>query len=72
MLTVSRHADQQTLLKAALLASVPVDAHDGAVLILKALFILDVLLDTPPEETLVERQEMRKSDRDEQQGVQQG
>lgn len=65
MLTVSRHADQQTLLKAALLASVPVDAHDGAVLILKALLVLDVLLDAPPEETLIERkrQEMSKSDR---------
>ena len=51
-LTVSRHPHHQAFLKAALLAAVPVDPHDGAALVLKALLVLDVLLDTPPEEAL--------------------
>lgn len=51
-LTISGHAHEQTLLKTALLASVPVDAHDGTAFVLKALLILNVLLNAPPEETL--------------------
>lgn len=51
-LTVAGHADQQALLEAALLAAVAVDADDGAVLILQALLVLDVLLDAAAEEPL--------------------
>lgn len=50
--SVSGHADSQTLLKATLLTAVPVDPHDGAVLHLKTLLVLDVLLDASPEEAL--------------------
>lgn len=32
VLTISGHADSQTLLEPTLLAAVPVDPHDGAVL----------------------------------------
>lgn len=52
ILTVSRHSHHQAFLEAALLASVAVDSHDGAVLVLKALLVLDVLLNAPPEEAL--------------------
>lgn len=52
ILTVSGHPHQQAFLEAALLAAVPIDSHDGAALVLKALLILDVLLDAPSEETL--------------------
>lgn len=51
-LTVSGHPHHQTLLEAALLAAVPVDPHDGAALVLKALLVLDVLLDASTEKTL--------------------
>lgn len=51
-LTITGHADCQTLLEATLLAAVPVDADNVAGLILQALFVLDVLLNTAPEETL--------------------
>lgn len=51
-LTVTRHADQQALLEAALLAAVAVDADDRAVLVLEALLVLDVLLDAAAEEAL--------------------
>lgn len=51
-LTISGHADCQALPEAALLAAVPVDPDDGAVLHFKTLLILDVLLDAPPEKTL--------------------
>lgn len=34
------------------MASVPVDAHNGTAFVLKALLILNVLLNAPPEETL--------------------
>ena len=47
-----RSPHHETLLEAALLATVPVDPHDGAALVLKAFLILDVLLDTPSEEAL--------------------
>jgi len=52
VLTVSGHAHHQTLLEATLLAAVAVDAHDGAAVILKALLVLDVLLDAPSKEAL--------------------
>lgn len=52
ILTVSGHPHHQAFLKAALLAAVSVDPHDGAALVLKALLILDVLLDAPSEEAL--------------------
>lgn len=52
ILTVSGHPHHQTLLEAALLAAVPVDPHDGAALVLKALLVLDVLLDASTEKTL--------------------
>ncbi len=52
ILTVSGHSHHQAFLEAALLAAVPVDPHDGAALVLKALLILDVLLDASPEEAL--------------------
>lgn len=51
-LTITGHADQQALLEAALLAAVAVDADDGAVLVLEALLVLDVLLDAAAEEAL--------------------
>lgn len=53
--TISRHANKQAFLKAALLASVPINAHDGTVIILKAFLVLDVLLYAPSEKTLKER-----------------
>lgn len=52
VLTVSRHSHHQAFLEAALLASVAVDSHDGAAVVLKALLVLDVLLNAPPEEAL--------------------
>lgn len=51
-LTITGHANQQALLEAALLAAVAVDADDGAVLVLEALLVLDVLLDAAAEEAL--------------------
>lgn len=52
ILTVAGHPHHQTLFEAALLAAVPVDPHYGAAFVLKALLVLDVLLDAPSEETL--------------------
>lgn len=52
MLTISGHAHSQAFLEATLLATVPVDPHDGAVLHLKTLLVLNVLLDASPEESL--------------------
>lgn len=51
-LTVTGHADCQTLLEAALLAAIPIDADNVAGLVLQAFFVLDVLLNAAPEETL--------------------
>lgn len=51
-LTISRHANGETLLEAALLAAVAVDAHDGAVLVLQAPLVLDILLDAPAKKAL--------------------
>lgn len=50
--SVAGHAHQETLLEAALLAAVTVHPHDGTVLVLQALLILDILLDAPTEEAL--------------------
>lgn len=58
-LTISGHAHHQAFLEAALLAPVSVDPHDGAALVLKALLILDVLLDAPSEEALCVDKERR-------------
>lgn len=52
VLTIAGHAHGQTLFEAALLAAVAVNPHDGAGLVLQALFVLDVLLDTASEESL--------------------
>ena len=54
-LTISRHAHGETLLEAALLAAVTIDADDGAVLIFQTPFVLDVLLDAPTEKALWSR-----------------
>lgn len=51
-LTISGHAHGETLLKATLLAAVPVDAHDGAAFVFQTPFVLDVLLDAPAEKAL--------------------
>lgn len=51
-LTITGHADPHALLEAALLAPIPVDADDVTGFILEALFVLDVLLNAAPEETL--------------------
>ena len=51
-LTISRHSDSDALLEAAVLAPVPVDAHDVALLILEAGPVLDLLLDGTAEEAL--------------------
>ena len=50
--SISRHYHKQTLLEVALLALVPVHPHDGTVIILQALLILDVLLNVGPKKTL--------------------
>lgn len=49
---ISRHAHCETLPETALLASVSVNPHNGAGLILQTFLVLDVLLDAAPEETL--------------------
>lgn len=54
-LTISRHAHCETLPETALLASVSVNPHNGAGLILQTFLVLDVLLDAAPEETLQEK-----------------
>ena len=51
-LTVSAHACRDALLEAAVLAAVPVDAQYGALLILGAGPILNLLLDRAAEEAL--------------------
>lgn len=52
-LTITTHSDGDALLKPAILASVTVDAKNGALLILGARSILNLLLNTSPEETLL-------------------
>ena len=51
-LTISTHSCGQTLLETAVLTPVAVDPHDGAVLVLGARLVLDLLLDRAPEEPL--------------------
>ncbi len=51
-LTITAHSDSDALLESTVLASVAIDAENGALLILGARPILDLLLNTPPEETL--------------------
>ena len=52
MLTIAAHADCDALLEATVLAAVPVDAQDGALLVLGAGTVLDLLLDAAAEEPL--------------------
>lgn len=54
-LTVSRHANGETLLEATLLAAVAIDTDNGAVLVFQTPFVLDVLLDAPAEKALEDR-----------------
>ena len=51
-LTVTAHPDGDALFQPAILAAVPVDAEDGALLVLCAGPVLDLLLDAAPEEAL--------------------
>ena len=51
-LTVSRHADRQAFLEAAVLASVAVHAHDVTALVLHTHLVIDVLLNAAAEESL--------------------
>lgn len=52
ILTIPAHSNGYALLQPAVLASVPVDAQDGALLVLGARPVLDLLLDAAPEEAL--------------------
>ena len=52
VLTISAHPRCHTLLESAVLASVPVDALDVALLVLGARAVVDLLLDGPTEESL--------------------
>lgn len=52
MLTVSAHADSDTLLESTVLTPVPVDPEDATLLVLGAGSVLYLLLNTPPEEPL--------------------
>ena len=54
-LTVSAHPDRDALLEPAVLAAVPVDAQDVALLVLGARPVLDLLLDRATEEALEQR-----------------
>lgn len=51
-LTISTHAYSDALLEPAVLAAVPVDPQDAALLVLGAGSVLDLLLDAAPEESL--------------------
>lgn len=51
-LTISGHAHRQALLKAAVLAAVPIHPHDEAVLVLHTHLVVDVLLNAATEEAL--------------------
>lgn len=51
-LTIATHPDSDALLEAAILAAVPVDTQDAALLILSAGPVLDLLLNAASEETL--------------------
>ena len=51
-LTISAHSNSDAFLESAVLATIAIDAQNGALLILGARTVLDLLLDAPPEETL--------------------
>lgn len=51
-LTITGHAHGQTLLEAAVLATVAVHAHDQAVLVLHAHLVVNVLLNAAAKESL--------------------
>lgn len=51
-LTIATHPDSDALLEAAILAAVPVDTQDAALLILSAGPVLDLLLNAASEESL--------------------
>lgn len=59
-LTVSGHAHRETLLKAAVLAPVPVHTHDETILVLHTHLVVDVLLDAASEETLEEKKKKKR------------
>ena len=52
VLTISAHPCGHTLLESAVLASVTIDPLDGALLVLGAGPVVDLLLDGPTEESL--------------------
>ena len=60
-LTVAAHADSDALFEATVLTSVAIDPQDGALLILGARAVLDLLLDAPPEETLPSNKQSDKN-----------
>lgn len=51
-LTITRHANRQTLLESALLTPIAIDPHNCTRFVLQALFVLDILLDAPTKEAL--------------------
>lgn len=51
-LTISRHANGETLLEATLLAAVAIDSNDGTALVFQTPFVLDILLDAPTKKAL--------------------
>lgn len=51
-LTISAHPHGDALFQPAVLAAVAVDPEDGALLVLRAGPVLDLLLDASPEEAL--------------------
>lgn len=58
-LTISRHANSDAFLQAAVLAPVPVDPLDGTLLVLGAGAVLDLLLDAAAEESLQDKERKR-------------
>lgn len=52
LLTISAHSHGDTFFQSAILAPVPVDPQDGALLIFGTRSVLDFLLDAASEETL--------------------
>lgn len=51
-LTISRHANREAFLEAAVLAPVSGHAHDETILILNTHLVIDVLLNAAAEKTL--------------------
>lgn len=51
-LTITTHAYGDALFETAILAAIPVDSEDAALLILRARPILNLLLDAPAEKAL--------------------